>query len=50
MKEAETISADEMIKRAGKRSFYKKGEFWIDTEYNEEKQSILNMAARLILN
>ena len=37
MKEAETISADQMIKRAGKRSFYKKGEFWIDTEYNEEK-------------
>ena len=37
MKEAETISADQMIKRAGKRSFYKKSEFWIDTEYNEEK-------------
>jgi Ca-activated chloride channel homolog len=37
MKEAETISADQKIKRAGKRSFYKKGEFWIDTEYNEEK-------------
>ncbi len=37
MKEAETISADQMIKRAGKRSFYKKDKFWLDTEYNEEK-------------
>jgi len=37
MKEAESLSSDELIKRAGKRSFFKRGEFWIDAEYTDEK-------------
>lgn len=37
MKEAEALSDDSFITRAGNRSFYWQGEFWVDTEYNEEK-------------
>ena len=37
MKEAEALSDNSFIKRAGNRSFYWKENFWIDTEYNAEK-------------
>jgi len=37
MKEAEALSDNSLIKRAGNRSFYWKEEFWVDTEFNEEK-------------
>ena len=37
MKEAEALSENPFIKRAGNRSFYWKEDFWIDTEYKKEK-------------
>ena len=37
MKEAESLSTNQYIKRIGTRTFYFKDEFWTDSEYKDEK-------------
>ena len=46
MKEADALSENSFIRRAGNRSFYWEDDFWVDTEYNKEKTIDIKYGSR----
>jgi len=50
MKEAEALTDDDYIKVIGSRTFYFKDDFWVDSEYNDEKTMAIKYSSQAYID